>query len=48
MAIEEFFDMFSDLIILVFESTSLLGTRPIRKKFFGLLEVVWQRGFTLL
>ena len=49
MAIEEFFDMFSDLIILVFESTSLLGTRPIRKKnFFGLLEVVWQRGFILL
>ena len=26
--------MFSDLIILVFESTSLLGTKPIRKKFF--------------
>ena len=31
---EEFFNMFSDLIILVFESTSLLGTRPIGKKFF--------------
>ena len=31
---EEFFNMFSDLIILVFESTSLLGTRPIRKKIF--------------
>ena len=26
--------MFSDLIILVFESTSLLGTRTIRKKIF--------------
>ena len=26
--------MFSDLIILVFESTSLLGARPIRKNFF--------------
>ena len=34
MAIEEFFDMFSDLIILVFESMSLLGIRPIRKKIF--------------
>ena len=34
MAIEEvFFDMFSDLIILVLESTSIVGTRPIRKYF---------------
>ena len=47
MAIEEVSDMFSDLIILVFESTSLVGTRPIRNEYFGLLEFVWQHGFTL-
>ena len=38
---EEFFNMFSDLIILVFETRR-------KKNFFGLLEVVWQREFTLL
>ena len=48
MAIEEVSDMFSDLIILVFESTSLVGTRSIRNEYFGLLEFVWQHGFTLL
>lgn len=34
MAIEKvFFDMFLDLTILVLESTSTVGTRPIRKDF---------------
>ena len=40
--------MFLDLIILVFESTSLLGTRPIRKKnlwTFGSRLAAWIHTF---